>query len=104
MLCAAELADPGLDLNTTSSWAEVFSVGEQQRIAFARLIRLKPRIAFLDEATSALDVDTEEAMYTLLKDSCQGFVSVGHRLQLLNFHTHILRWESQGKWSLLRNT
>jgi vitamin B12/bleomycin/antimicrobial peptide transport system ATP-binding/permease protein len=100
----AELTGPGVDLNATSRWAEVFSVGEQQRIAFARLLRVKPRIAFLDEATSALDTDTEKAMYTLLKSACQGYVSVGHRPQLLNFHTHVLRWEQPGKWCLSRNT
>lgn len=93
-----------MDLNSTNRWAEVFSVGEQQRIAFARLLRLKPRVAFLDEATSALDVDTEKAMYQLLADSCQGFVSVGHRPQLFAFHSHVLRWEEPGKWSLTRNT
>lgn len=93
-----------MDLNATGSWAEVFSVGEQQRIAFARLLRMRPKLAFLDEATSALDVDTEREMYQLLNASCQGFVSVGHRPQLLSFHTHVLRWEAPGKWSLSRST
>jgi vitamin B12/bleomycin/antimicrobial peptide transport system ATP-binding/permease protein len=96
----AELAGKDVDLSALGSWAEVFSLGEQQRVAFARLLRMQPIIAFLDEATSALDVDTEGEMYALLKSTCKGFVSVGHRPQLAAFHTHILRWQSPGVWNL----
>lgn len=101
-LDCAELADKDVDLAATGSWAEVFSMGEQQRVAFARLLRMKPVMAFLDEATSALDVETESRMYELLKSTCKGFVSVGHRPQLAAFHTHILRWQGPGSWILAR--
>ena len=40
-------------------WSKVLSLGEQQRVAFARLFLKKPAIAFLDEATSALGEENE---------------------------------------------
>ena len=102
-MCAslrAELADPATDLNEVESWAEIFSVGEQQRIAVLRLLRSKPALAILDEATSAMDIATEQKMYLELAGSCQSYVSVGHRPQLAAFHTHVLTWQSPGSWLL----
>ena len=42
-------------LNEVQDWAKVLSPGEQQRVAFARILLTKPKAVFLDEATSALD-------------------------------------------------
>ena len=42
------------------------SVGEQQRLAFIRILAAKPDWVFLDEATSALDLDSEGALMELL--------------------------------------
>jgi putative ATP-binding cassette transporter len=50
-------------LDTVLDWASSLSVGEQQRMAWARLLLAKPKLALLDEATSALDTETEEALY-----------------------------------------
>ncbi|MGL4881089.1 MAG: ABC transporter ATP-binding protein/permease, partial [Waterburya sp.] len=44
----------GFDIE--KDWEEVLSLGEQQRLAFARIIISKPRYVILDEATSALDI------------------------------------------------
>jgi vitamin B12/bleomycin/antimicrobial peptide transport system ATP-binding/permease protein len=102
LLChAAGLAEASTDLNAVEAWAEVFSVGEQQRVAFLRLLRRRPRLAFLDEATSAMDVETESAMYKLLADTCSSFISVGHRPQLARFHSHVLMWERPGVWACM---
>ena len=66
-------------------WTDVLSVGEQQRIAFARLLfqKPKPSIVFLDEATSALDEASERKMYELLAAEKYTVVSVGHRSSLM---------------------
>jgi vitamin B12/bleomycin/antimicrobial peptide transport system ATP-binding/permease protein len=96
----AEVADPSMDLSQVDNWAEIFSVGEQQRIAFLRLFRNKPALAVLDEATSAMDVATENHMYTLLANGCQSYVSVGHRPQLTMYHSHVLTWQMPGVWTL----
>lgn len=47
----------GLDSNV--EWASVLSLGEQQRLAFARLLLSRPQLALMDESTSALDEDNE---------------------------------------------
>jgi len=52
-------------------------MGEQQRIAFLRLLLHRPAVAFLDEATGALDEGTEAALYTRLMRACDCVISVG---------------------------
>lgn len=42
-------------LDSTHEWSNALSLGEQQRLSFARLLLSKPSLALLDEATSALD-------------------------------------------------
>ena len=54
-------------LNDVGDWAKVLSVGEQQRIAFARILLTKPTAVFLDESTSALDEGLELTLYELLR-------------------------------------
>eukprot|EP00850_Spirogloea_muscicola_P001363 SM000005S17160 [mRNA] locus=s5:567760:572413:+ [translate_table: standard] len=76
-------------LDADCNWADVLSTGEQQRIALARVILHRPAIAFLDEATSALDGANEARLYTLLKQHVGSFVSVGHRMSLLQYHTQL---------------
>ena len=54
-------------LNDVRDWAKVLSVGEQQRIAFARILLTKPTAVFLDESTSALDEGLELMLYELIR-------------------------------------
>ena len=70
---AARVGGLGAELE----WAHVLSLGEQQRVAFARLLGHGPRLAFLDEATGALDGPTEAALYTALAAQAPAYVSVG---------------------------
>ena len=79
-------------------WAKVLSVGEQQRIAFARVLLVEPRYAILDEATSALDVDNEDSLYQLLADSTSTLISVGHRPSILKYHPQVLEVTGNGEW------
>ncbi|MBN8549572.1 MAG: ABC transporter ATP-binding protein/permease [Deltaproteobacteria bacterium] len=82
-------------------WLNVLSLGEQQRIAFARLLLAKPRIAFLDEATTALDLEDEKYLYGLLQESGQSYVSIGHRASLVSYHDLHLELLADGKWKLV---
>jgi vitamin B12/bleomycin/antimicrobial peptide transport system ATP-binding/permease protein len=77
-------------LDSTQSWSEVLSLGEQQRLIFARLLVQKPICAVLDEATSALDPENERRLYQLLQDFGITFLSVGHRESLSHYHQSIL--------------
>ena len=82
-------------------WADVLSLGEQQRLAFARLIINHPRFAVLDEATSALDTDNEAKLYNKLSELNIHYISVGHRSSILKYHNKVLELKGQGKWRLL---
>ena len=82
-------------------WAEILSLGEQQRLAFARLLLTEPRYAILDEATSALDLDNEQHLYEQLQATKTTFVSVGHRVSLVKYHQQVLELLGEGSWRLL---
>ena len=89
----ARLADRGIDgLNDIRDWGDELSLGEQQRLAFARVLVNQPRLAILDEATSALDLSNEAVMYSAIaKIPGITYVSVAHRPSLLRFHSSRLR-------------
>ncbi len=87
-------------LSAVRDWSQILSGGEQQRVAFARALVARPGFVFLDESTSALDAATEEQLYAQLVRSGASFVSVGHRLGIVKYHTHILTLEPGGRWRL----
>jgi putative ATP-binding cassette transporter len=94
---AAVLEEVGLgalaaELDEVQNWSQRLSLGEQQRLAFVRILLLKPTLLFLDEATSALDEDSEARLYGLLRAAPwrPTIVSVGHRSTLRSFHDQIL--------------
>jgi len=80
--------------------AGVLSLGEQQRLAFARVVLSGRRVVCLDESTSALDVENEARMYGLLADAGVTVVSVGNRPTLFRHHDTVLRLEGGGEWSV----
>ncbi|CAN0130773.1 unnamed protein product [Ectocarpus sp. 6 AP-2014] len=86
-------------LGAVRDWQDELSLGEQQRLAFSRLLTNTPSTVFLDEATSALDEENEAKVYSWLRTAAlDAFVSVGHRASLFRYHTHVLRGQSDGKW------
>ena len=96
-------------LYTVMDWSNTLSLGEQQRLAFGRVLVNSPRFVILDEATSALDMVAEAKMYKLLQARSQKnlvngkglsragmtFVSVGHRPSLLIYHNTRLRLKGE---------
>lgn len=89
-------------LNDVQDWAKVLSPGEQQRIAFARVLLQKPRVIFLDESTSAIDEGQEFAVYRLLRTRLPHsiIVSVTHRGTVEQHHEHHLKLLGDGGWEL----
>ncbi|WP_448601818.1 ABC transporter ATP-binding protein/permease [Thermoleptolyngbya sp.] len=81
-------------------WANVLSLGEQQRLAFARLLLTQPRYAILDEATSALDLANERRLYDQIRQKETTFISVGHRPSLLKYHDYVLELTGDTTWRL----
>jgi len=87
-------------LDAEADWGNVLSIGEQQRLAFARVLLTKPRYAMLDEATSALDARNEDRLYRLLSASPTTFVSVSHHESIREYHQNVLELLGEGKWRL----
>lgn len=94
------LADCDAPLDVESDWSKLLSIGEQQRLSFARVLLIRPRYAFLDEATSALDPDTEELLYRQLAKSGATMVSVSHHAALHKHHSLELELLGDGEWRL----
>lgn len=89
-------------LEQEQDWTRILSLGEQQRLAFGRLLLHKPKVAFLDEATASMDEGLEDAMYRLLKSELPNttLISVGHRSTLKRYHRQQLQIFADGSWAL----
>ena len=87
--------------DTEVPWENILSVGEQQRLAFARLLVTHPSFTILDEATSALDLKNEGSLYQQLQSTKTTFISVGHRESLFDYHQWVLELSQDSSWQLL---
>ena len=87
-------------LEQEQDWSRILSLGEQQRLAFARLLLHKPKVAFLDEASASLDEGMEYAMYRLVREELPNttIISVGHRSTLVPLHQQQLELHTDGSW------
>ncbi|KAK9266559.1 hypothetical protein L1049_021492 [Liquidambar formosana] len=90
-------------LDTMCEWSSVLSLGEQQRLAFARLLLSKPKLVLLDEATSALDEANEAHLYRQIEAAGMTYISIGHRRTLYDYHNRILHISSVDSRSTKRN-
>jgi putative ATP-binding cassette transporter len=97
-----ELAKRVGGLDAAHDWEKLLSMGEQQRLAFARVMVRQPRLVILDEATSALDSANEAVLYRRLRDAGTTVISIAHRPAVLRYHSHVLRLKGGGAWELLR--
>ena len=80
----------------------MLSPGEQQRIAFARILLTRPQAVFMDEATSAVDEGLEYSLYSLVRTELPEtiLVSVSHRSTTDQHHTDLLELTGGGAWNL----
>ncbi|MGH3968817.1 MAG: ATP-binding cassette domain-containing protein, partial [Mycobacterium sp.] len=103
-LTKVALAPLGGRLDEEQDWVKVLSPGEQQRVAFARILLTKPQAVFLDESTSALDEGLEFALYELLRNELPDcvVVSVSHRHTAEQHHERLLELLGEGEWQLRR--
>ena len=87
-------------LDAINDWEKLLSVGEQQRLAFGRVLVHQPGIVILDEATSALDSANEASLYERLRASGATLISIAHRAAVLRHHTHVLHLLGEGAWEV----
>ncbi len=89
-------------LDEDQDWAKVLSPGEQQRVAFARILLTKPKAVFLDESTSALDPGLEYALYRLVRTELPDtiVISVSHRPTVEQHHERHLELLGEAQWRL----
>ncbi len=80
--------------------AKRMSLGEQQRLAFARVLIKRPRFLVGDEFTSALDLENERLLYSLLRGLGITCISVGNRPSLLEFHDSVIHLMEDGVWNV----
>ncbi len=97
-LCHLTHLSKALDLS--DNWAQSLSLGEQQRVAFARILLQRPDYVFLDEATASLEEETEEILYRHVRSHLghASVISVGHRGTLRSWHESRLKIMGDGKW------
>jgi putative ATP-binding cassette transporter len=94
--CLEELVLRHPDLSDEADWGRILSLGEQQRIGFARAYLSNAEFFFLDEATSAVDVRTERRLYTQLLSRTITLVSISHRPSLSAYHSIVLDLRTDG--------
>ncbi|UNU72919.1 ABC transporter ATP-binding protein/permease [Moraxella nasovis] len=99
MVCMSYLA---AQLYQENNWSYTLSLGEQQRLAFARLLLHKPAVAFLDEASASLDEGLEDLLYRTLRRHLPSttIISVGHRSTLVRHHAQHLLILDKAMWQL----
>ncbi len=103
---AAALADVGLAalaprLDDEENWTLHLSPGEQQRLALARALLVRPDWLFLDEATASLDQTAEASLYNVLAQRLPNttVVSIAHRDSVVALHEHRIDLDGAGHLS-----
>jgi putative ATP-binding cassette transporter len=97
----SQLTERVENFDTEVPWENILSLGEQQRLAFARIFVNRPSFAILDEATSALDLNNENNLYQQLQNTQTTFISVGHRESLFQYHQWVLELLDDSNWQLM---
>jgi vitamin B12/bleomycin/antimicrobial peptide transport system ATP-binding/permease protein len=86
----------GLDVE--HDWAHVLSAGEQQLLAFARLLLANPRFAFLDRSVNALPPQRAKQLYQVLSATTISYLSIGDHIHIQEYHDTVLELHDNGSW------
>jgi putative ATP-binding cassette transporter len=94
------------ELDHSDNWSKRLSLGQQQRISFARALLKKPDWLFLDEATASLDQESESYLYLLLKEKLPNttIISIAHRSTVNKFHQRIIHLDQVAQESSIESS
>ena len=82
------------------NWERRLSMGEQQRLAMARLFWQRPVFAVLDECTSAVSLKMERRLFRVCRQLGISLVTISHRPALVEFHDWMLALDGAGAYSM----
>ena len=104
-LIDAHLGSLAGELDREEVWSQRLSSGEQQRLAIARAVLLRPAWLLLDESTSAVEEKLEAELYAMLKQRLPEttIISIGHRSTLAALHRRHLEMAPDGDRFTLRD-
>jgi len=92
--------DKSLSIDSViSNFRFVFSGGELQRLALARVLLRSPKLLILDEATSALDEHNENMIFDVLQSlkANTTIIFITHRKRLLQFFDEVIDLDEHKK-------
>jgi putative ATP-binding cassette transporter len=99
------LKDVGLaplfaQIDHRDAWGLRLSGGEQQRLAIARALLLRPDWLFLDEATASLDPASEAEVLGIIRERLPHttLISIAHRAEVAAMHEAQFIVERDGSW------
>lgn len=87
-------------LDAVINWENRLSLGEQQRLAMARLFWHRPTYAVLDECTSAVSLKMELRLFKLCRELGITLITISHRPALQDFHDRMLVLDGAGGYQI----
>jgi putative ATP-binding cassette transporter len=89
VLARVNLSELVSEIDHVARWDKELSLGQQQRLAFARILLRKPKWVFLDEATSALDEANQHLVMSIFAEELPeaSVITVAHRPGLDRYHS-----------------
>jgi putative ATP-binding cassette transporter len=87
-------------LDEEQDWASILSLGEEQLLAFTRLLLAKPRFAFLDRVCTALSPEQVDQIHRMLIANGISYVSMEEEGTLFEHYDFVLELEDQGHWHM----
>ncbi|TCT23066.1 ABC transporter ATP-binding protein/permease [Thiobaca trueperi] len=89
----------GLDVEH-QNWGDLLSLGEQQRLAFARMLLAAPRFVFLDHPSRGLSECPIGELLNLLRHRDITYLTLGDVADDPRFYDRLLEIDDDGNWQI----
>ena len=104
------LYDAGLDsvqaraggLDSEHDWSSILSLGEQQLLAFTRLILARPAFAMLDQVNAALKPAQVRQVLRRLDENSITYITLAEDAESVELYDAVLEIDAEGGWSWRR--